>query len=140
MFNFKSIFFYLLVILNSSLSGQEGIKEFGKSLEAFFRGCAQLPHYKYIAKPVYISTGGCDNPLVSVPASFAVTDLIMHRILPETVFLSLSKQRKRNFKINPMAYIKKELFCRAHGYAFIFWVALSLPLAWHKYTENKKIK
>lgn len=102
-------------------------KSIAKSLEDLFRSAKERLQYKYIARPVYKTAGGKENPLISVPVAFAVTDLVMHRLFPHSLV---------------------RIFCgqgipwKIHTYGFVGWVALSIPLALYKYdkiaTEESK--
>lgn len=91
-----------------------------------------------MARPIYKAAGGRNNPLFSVPVTFAATDIIMHKFLKEALILLCIKNNWQAFKHNPTLYIKNELLkSRVHRYAFIFWIALSIPVAWYKHIENK---
>ena len=114
-------------------------EEMGLGLEKIFRDLGKIfPWYWYISKPVYRATGGRDLPLVSVPMSFAVTDLVMHRALAEILALLTSRDNRIRFKSEPWLYLKRELiFDRRHRYGFFAWTLLSVPIAWHKHLELK---
>lgn len=113
---------------------KEGI---GAGLQQLFRDINYLPQYTYIAKPTYIYFGGKDNPLVSVPTTFAVTDILMHRLLPETLFLC-SKSSRNQFRSNWQQYLRANLFHPTHLASFTGWVALSIPIAMHKHQKLNK--
>lgn len=114
-------------------------EEMGIGLEKIFRGLGKIfPCYWYVSRPVYRAAGGHDLPLLSVPISFATTDLVMHRAVAEILVLLTSRDNRIRFKLDPWLYLKKELiFDRGHRYGFFAWTLLSVPVAWHKHLELK---
>lgn len=93
-------------------------------LEKTFKSMNYLPQYTYIARPVYRALGGDEKPLISVPVSFAATDLVMHRVLSTLLF------GRKLLRENPRTYLK------AHSYSFVGWIMLSIPVAFQKYKRN----
>ncbi|WP_131750105.1 hypothetical protein [Legionella beliardensis] len=83
-----------------------------------------LPQYKYIARPVYNFFGGKNNPLVAVPASFVVTDLIMHQLIPILIDCFI----KSDFSFDLISKLNLPLT--------IAWFALSLPVAYYKHLQT----
>lgn len=114
------------------------VESVGDHLTTVFNVPKNLPQYRYIARPIYKAAGGRDNPLFSVPVTFAATDIIMHKLLQESLVLLFIKDNWQTFKLNPTLYLKNELLKnRVHRYTFVFWTALSIPVAWYKHIENK---
>lgn len=111
-------------------------KRLGAGLEALFRGAKSLPQYKYIARPTYKVCGGSEYPLFSVPMSFATTDLVMHRVVPEVTFLLISSENRTLLKQNWSIYMKNRFFHTGHRIGFAFWMLLSIPVALHKYSNS----
>lgn len=54
-----------------------------KSTDDFVKN---LPHTKYIARPLYRLLGGDQNPLISVPLTFAFMDILMHQLAAAIAF------------------------------------------------------
>ena len=79
-----------------------------------------LPQYKYFTRPLYKLLGGDQDPLFSVPATFAITDFVIHQLLYNIIKDSLTGELSVNtlFKFNISQ--------------FLFWTSLSLPIAYHK--------
>ena len=86
-----------------------------------------LPQYKYIARPVYKFFGGKNHPLVAVPASFVVTDLIMHQLIP--IFIDCFIKSDFSF----------DLISKLNLPLTIAWFALSLPVAYYKHLQTVEI-
>ncbi len=90
----------------------------------------KLPQHKFIAVPVYRFFGGNQNPLVSVPMSFVVTDLVAHQFAANVVFYgslatlgySFSWAEIIEANLNPFHFARMGM-----------WMLSSLPLAYKKY-------
>lgn len=138
---------FLLAYIFSSITIQcTGLTQrnsVGEKLETGFSNLKHLPQYKYIARPVYKAMGGSEKPLVSVPASFITTDVIMHRLLPYTsvnaAFIAGFKETRIEFSSKPKSFIKnalkEALKCRFGNIFSVSWALLSIPVALHKFDK-----
>lgn len=109
--------------------------ESGKCLESAFRDLRNFPQYCYVARPIYKLMGGKKNPLVSVPVSFMVSDLIMHKLLPGGFYVAFNYLFKTNNKLTGHSTI-----LAFHIIVFAIWTGLSFPVAWYKHVSNQKDK
>ncbi len=61
----------------------------GSSVVAkIFSSCKHQPQFRYVTRPIYELFGGSSCVLVSVPASFFFTDLILHQYVPIQILLN----------------------------------------------------
>lgn len=90
----------------------------------------RLPQYNYISLPAYKFFGGNQNPLISVPISFVVTDLVAHQFLANIVYYGSLASLGYNSSwgeiveanLNPINFARMGM-----------WMLSSLPLAYKKY-------
>lgn len=83
------------------------------------------PHCKYVIKPIYQFLGGHKNPLISVPLTFALTDMLFHQWLAALLYSLYTRQPLKEFtKLNP--------------YQLLFWTILGLPVAYYKHQKNRQ--
>src|SRR3990167_437682 len=92
-----------------------------ESYESTLKVMAEVPHYKFVAQPVYRLFGGNRYPLFSVPATFFVMDALFHQVPANLVRMLLVGE------INPY-------FSTTFS---MLWVSLSIPIALHKHWKNK---
>lgn len=84
-----------------------------------------LPHYKYLARPVYKFVAARTNPIVATAVSFFVTDLIMHQLLPQVAATILVKPPTWTISWSPSSSL--------------VWISLALPVMYAKYKQNLAI-
>ena len=110
-------------ILKESISNidiKKILQKMCEDLETFFRNGADLPHYKWVVRPMYKLFGGNRYPLFSVPATFCVTDVLFHQSL-SLILRTIFEQ-----EVNPYFQVACSML----------WIGLSIPIAIHKYNNG----
>lgn len=85
-----------------------------------------VPQYRYFTRPLYKLLGADRYPLFSVPATFAITDIVIHQLLKNLVVDALTGE------LSVSTLLKFDI------YKFFIWTSLSLPIAYFK--QCKKLE
>ena len=81
-----------------------------------------FPQYKYFSRPLYKKLGGNRTPLFSVPATFFITDYVIHQQLTRLI---LNTGRIKMASLKP------------HMVQSTCWTSLSIPIAVYKKNINE---
>lgn len=92
------------------------------SYEQMWSSYKNIPHYRYLARPMYKFFGGNDAPLVSVPLTFVLMDYICHQ-LPSNAF---------DYLISESNDIPLKDFFKPILLMSLIWLLLSIPVALNK--------
>lgn len=106
-----------------------GFIECGLRLERKFRRTADLPHYKYVIRPMYRGLLHILPKPLAIPTCFFLTDMVFHQAV---AMGSMCLQKHLNHALSPEA--REEVVCDFTWSPLIAvaWTSLALPILYAK--------
>ncbi len=95
---------------------------FCDSYAKIFSALKEWPQYKYVSRPVYKMVAKNCNTVAAVAASFFVTDLLVHQMLPQLGFCAVSLGATCNLTYSP--------------YVSAVWICLAIPVMISKFYKS----
>ncbi len=104
-------------------------EEFSSGFEEIFSSSRHLPHYKYLARPIYKFAASYTHPIAAVAITFVAMDALIHQIAPKLVICALENIEEYPTPCH-VSWVPQ--------YSLI-WGAFAIPVMYAKYKKNLNI-